>query len=148
MPLEDGETVIGRIVKVTEQGLVVSLSDEKTGIVPASTSLSIETMMEQFSSDMQVHVVVGVQNENGSYALSIQQKPVDAEVEQFDQEFTRLNHVLTTRSSLVTPKDSSPDGPSIEERIEEWIAKAERGLAHLHKNRGKRLSEEFYNNKQ
>lgn len=148
MSLETGETVIGRIVKVTERGLVVSLSDENTGIVPACASLSIETMMERFSSGAQVRVLVGVQGENGSYALSIQQKPVDADVAEFDQEFARLNHVLTNCSSRTTTADSSPETPSIEEKIEEWIAKAERGLARLHKNRGKRLSEEFYNNKQ
>jgi len=149
MSLETGETVIGRVVEVTERGLVVSLSDENIGIVPACASLSIETMMERFSSGAQVRVLVGVQGENGSYALSIQQKPVDADVAEFDQEFARLNHQLTNYSShTITPVHSSPEPPSIEERMKEWIAKAEKGLARLHKSRGKRLSEEFYNNKQ
>ena len=148
MSFEIGETVTGRIVKVTERGLVVSLSDENIGIVPTCASLSIETMMERFSSGAQVCVLVGVQGEDGNYALSIQQKPMDADVAEFDQEFARLNHELTNYSSHTTPTDSTVESPSIEEKIEEWIAKAEKGLARLHKSRGKRLSEEFYNNKQ
>jgi len=148
MSFETGETVTGRIVEVTERGLVVALSDENIGIVPISASLSVETMMERFSSGVQVYVLVGVQGEDGNYALSIQQKPMDADVAEFDQEFARLNHELTNYSSHTTPTDSTVESPSIEEKIEEWIAKAEKGLARLHKNRGKRLSEEFYNNKQ
>ena len=148
MSLETGETVTGRIVKVTERGLVVSLSDENIGIVPTCASLSVETMMERFSSGAQVYVLVGVQGEDGNYALSIQQKPMDADVAEFDQEFARLNHELTNYSSRTTPTHSTVESPSIEEKIDEWIAKAEKGLARLHKSRGKRLSEEFYNNKQ
>ncbi len=148
MSFETGETVTGRIVEVTERGLVVALSDENIGIVPTSASLSVETMMERFSSGVQVYVLVGVQGEDGNYALSIQQKPMDADVAEFDQEFARLNHELTNYSSHTTPTDSTVESPSIEEKIEEWIAKAEKGLARLHKSRGKRLSEEFYNNKQ
>ena len=148
MALETGKTVIGKIVKVSERGLVVSLADDSIGIVPVSASLSIETMMERFSSGGQVRVLIGAQDESGSYALSVEQQPVDPDGAEFDQEFTRLNHELTNYSSPhTTPHNSSPQGPSIEERIEEWIVKAEQGLARLRKNRGKRLSEEFYNSK-
>ena len=146
MPLEIGETVIGRVDKVTERGLVVLLSDENTGIVHASASLSIETMMEQFSSGAQVRVSLGVQEEDGSYSLSIEQEALDASIVQFDQEFAQMNHALTNYSPHARTTSSLPDGPSIEERIEEWILKAEKSLARLHKNRGKRLNEEFYNN--
>ncbi len=149
MALETEKTVIGKIVKVSERGLVVSLSDDGIGIVPVSASLSVETMMERFSSGAQVRVLIGAQDESGSYTLSIEQKPMDADGAEFDQEFARLNHKLTNYSSpQTTPPDSSSEGPSIEERMEEWIAKAEQGLARLRKNRGKRLSEEFYNNKE
>ena len=147
MPLETGKTVIGRVDKVTERGLVVLLSDENTGIVHASASLSIETMMERFSSGTQVHVSIGVPDENGSYALTIEQKPPDAGVAEFDQEFAQMNHVLTNYSPHVRVTGSSPESPSIEERIEAWIVKAEKGLVRLRRNRGKRLNEEFYNNK-
>ncbi len=148
MALETGKTVVGKILKVSEKGLVVSLSDDGIGIVPISASLSIETMMERFSSGAQVRVSIGTQDESGSYALSVEQQPVDVDGVEFDQEFARLNHKLTNYSSPhIAPPDSSSKGPSIEERMEEWIVKAEQGLARLRKNRGKRLSEEFYNNK-
>ena len=148
MPLETGETVIGTVAEVTERGLVVSLSDENIGIVHASASLSIETMMERFSSGAQVRVSIGVRDESGRYVLFMQQKPPDADVAEFDQEFAQMNHVLTNYSPHVRAPGSSPGGPSIEERMQAWIAKAEHGLARLRKNRGKRLSEEFYNNKE
>jgi len=148
MPLEIGKTVIGRIVEVSERGLVVSLADEEIGIVHTSASLSIETMMERFSSGAQVRVSIGVQEADGRYALSIEQQPADANTAEFDKEFDRLNHELTNYSSRIIPTKSAAESPSIEERMEEWIAKAEQGLARLRKNRGKRLSEEFYNNKQ
>ena len=147
MPLETGKTVIGRIVEVTERGLVVSLSDKDTGIVPASASLSLEAMMERISSGAEIRVLVGIQDENGSYALSIEQKVSDADALKFDREFAELNNVLTNHTSHSAAPPPSPSEPSIEERMEEWIARAEEGLARLRKNRGKRLSEEFYNNK-
>lgn len=148
MPLEIGKTVTGKIVEVSERGLVVSLADEEIGIVHASASLSIETMMERFSSGAEVRVSVGVQEDDGWYALHIEKQPVDANTAEFEKEFARLNHELTNYSSHVTPRKPSVEPPSIEERMEEWIAKAEEGLARLRKNRGKRLSWEFYNNKQ
>jgi len=123
----------------------VSLADEEIGIVHASASLSLETMMERFSSGAEVRVSIGVQEEDGRYVLHIEKQPTDANTAKFDKEFARLNHELTTYSSHVTPRKSSVQPPSIEERIEEWIAKAEQGLARLRKNRGKRLSGEFYN---
>jgi predicted RNA-binding protein with RPS1 domain len=146
MPLEAGKTVIGRIVEVTERGLVVSLSDEDTGIVPASASLSLEAMMERFSSGAEIRVLVGIQDEDGAYALSIEQRVPDADALKFDQEFAKLNHVLTNHTSRSPARPAPSNEPSIEERMEDWIARAEEGLARLRKNRGKRLSEEFYNN--
>lgn len=155
MSFEIGKTVTGKIVEITERGLVVSLSEEDMGLVPASASLSLEAMMERFSSGAQVEVLVGVQSEDGSYALSIEQRPMKADASKFDQEFAKLHEVLTnhTPSSAARTNTarrnavhtSSKEGASIEERMEAWIAKAEKGLARLRKNRGKRLSEEFYN---
>lgn len=148
MPLEIGKTVTGKTVKVTERGLVVSLADDHIGIVPVSASLSVETMIERFSPDTVVRVVIGVQNDDGNYVLAIERQPVDRNATEFEKEFTRLNHELTNYSSHPAPTRPTLESPSIEEKIEAWIAKAEKGLARLRKNRGKRLSEEFYNNKQ
>jgi len=147
MSLEIGKTVVGRIVEVSEKGLVVSLTDEEIGIVHASALLSIDKMMERFASGTQVRVSIGVQQNDGSYELSIEQQSGDSNIGEFDKEFARLNHELTNYSSHSTPTRPTEEFPSIEERMEEWIAKAEHGLARLRKNRGKRLSEEFYNNK-
>ena len=146
MSLEIGKTVIGRIVEVSEKGLIVSLTNKEMGVVHTSASLSIETMMERFSSGAEVHVLIGVQEDDGRYALSIEQHIVEPNTGQFDKEFARLNHELTNYSSHIVPAEPTAESPSIEERMEEWIAKAEEGLARLRKNRGKRLSEEFYNN--
>ena len=155
MPFEIGKAVIGKIVEVTERGLVVSLSDQDRGLVPVSASLSLEAMMERFSSGAEVRVLIGARGDDGSYSLSIEEKQMGKAPSKFDQEFARLNEVLTNHTPSSAARNgatggsaadaSSKEEASIEERMKEWIAKAEQGLARLRKNRGKRLSDEFYN---
>ncbi|MCD6136700.1 hypothetical protein J7J63_08330 [Candidatus Bipolaricaulota bacterium] len=154
MPFEIGKTIIGKIVEVTERGLIVSLSDRDRGLVPASASLSLEAMMEQFSSGAQVRVLIAAKRDDGSYSLSIAERQMGKAPNKFDQEFARLNEVLTNHTPSSAARNGATGGSaarsspkeeaSIEERMKEWIAKAEQGLARLRKNRGKRLSDEFY----
>jgi predicted RNA-binding protein with RPS1 domain len=146
MPLEAGKRVIGKILDVTDKGLVVSLSDEERGLVPVCASFSLEEM-RRFQLGGEIRVTVGLLDEQGSYVLAVEDRPADSSASKFDQEFNKLNYVLTNNTPRVKGNDVKVEMPSIEERMEAWISKAEKRLSRLRKNRGKRLSEEFYNNK-
>lgn len=146
MPLEAGKRVIGKVLNVTDKGLLVSLSEEERGIVPVSDCLPLEAI-GRFQPGVQVRVTVVVQDEQGSYILAIEEKPLDNEISKFDKEFNELNYVLTNHTPHIKGRDVTTVESSIEEKMEAWIGKADEGLSKLRKNRGKRLSEEFYNNK-
>ncbi len=146
MSLEAGKRIIGKVLDVTDKGLLVSLSEEERGIVPVSDCLPVEAI-RSFQPGRQVRVTVVVPDGQGSYILAIEENLIDSKVSKFDKEFNELNYVLTNHTPRIKEKDVSVDEPSIEERMEAWIGKAEESLNKLRKNRGKRLSEEFYNNK-
>jgi predicted RNA-binding protein with RPS1 domain len=146
MPLEAGKIVVGKVLDVTDKGLVVSLSEEDRGVVPVSEGLPVEAI-QCFQPGGQIRVRVVVADKLGSYILAIEEKPSDSRLSKFDQEFNELNYVLTNHTPHVKGQKVTVEQPSIEERMEAWISKAEEVLSKLRKNRAKRLSEEFYNNK-
>ncbi len=126
-----------------EQGVVVLLDNETTGLIPVSASLSLATMQERFSSGAEVCVYIAASRTEGEHAFSLSPAARDEAVAEFDREFDRLNHVLTNCSSRVETPRSPVEKTSVEEQIEEWIDEVEDGLGRLRKHRGKRLSEEF-----
>jgi len=134
MQLEVGATLSGEVVKVSPDGVLVSLPEGQIGLVPVSDSLPLETMRAQFYSGAHVMVKIVVQGKDDRFTLSS-----DA----FDREFHRLNHVLTNRPSKITLARTQRDR-LVEECIEDWIGQVEVGLSRIRKHRGKRLSEEFY----
>ena len=143
MQLEVGATLSGEVVKVSPDGVLVSLPEGQIGLVPVSDSLPLETMRAQFYSGTHVMVKIVAQGKDDRFTLSIlssqEEKPSDA----FDREFHRLNHVLTNRPSKITLAGTQRDR-LVEECIEDWIGQVEVGLSRIRKHRGKRLSEEFY----
>lgn len=115
--------------------------------MPVSASLPLEAI-RCFRPGSQILVTIGMQDEQGSYILAVEQKvKQDTGAIKFDQEFKQLNYVLTNHTPHVKNKHDKREEPSIEEKMETWIGKAEKCLSQLRKNRGKRLSEQFYNNK-
>jgi predicted RNA-binding protein with RPS1 domain len=143
MPLEVGATLSGEIVKVSPDGVLVSLLEGQIGLVPVSDYLSLETMHAQLHPGTHVMVKVVGQGKGDRFTLSILSLQEEKSSDAFDREFHRLNHVLTNRSSKVTLAGTQRDR-LVEERIEDWVGQVEVGLSRIRKHRGKRLSEEFY----
>ncbi|MCD5415816.1 hypothetical protein LR032_01725 [Candidatus Bipolaricaulota bacterium] len=146
MPLEIGATLAGNVVEVTGEGLLVSLDDDTSGLVPTSISLPLAAMEARFSPGMSVAIEIVASGENGRYILCCVPTSESEEVSSFDREFHRLNHVLTHCS--VPQQEPVRDSPAVvEEKIEAWIAEVEKGLSQLRKHRGARLSQDFYSKK-
>lgn len=141
MPLEIGATVSGTVIEVTAQGLLVSLPNGQTGLVPVGASLTLEAMQARFSPGRETSFRVMAMTEGQPLTLELPTTEKEAETP-FDQEFHRLNHALTNRSvgSRYEPRSAS----SVEQNLEAWVGQAGQGLARLRKHRGERLSEEFY----
>lgn len=126
-----------------EQGVVVLLDNETTGLIPVSASLSFATMQERFLAGAEICVYISASRTDGEHAFALSPAARDEAVAAFDREFDQLNHVLTNCSSRVEAPRSPIEKTSVEEQIEEWIDEVEDGLGRLRKHRGKRLSEEF-----
>ena len=137
MSLEIGSTVSGKVIKISAEGVLVSLPEGNTGLIPAS-----QCTATAFTVGELVLARIITQGKEDRFELSIISARVEASVDPFEKEFHRLNNVLNTH----TPQPTVPRRerePMLEERLEAWIKEVETGLARLRKHRGKRLNETF-----
>lgn len=141
MTLEVGATVTGKVIRIIAEGILVSLPEGETGLIPATQDVG------RFSVGKMIAVEVIAPEKEGRFGLAVVSDHVEvATVDQFEQDVDRLNHVLKlhTPQAEVRPRTREP---LWEERLERWITHVSQGLSHLRKHRGKRLNETFYNGK-
>ncbi len=140
MTLEVGATVTGKVIKIIAEGVLVSLPDGKTGLIPVTQG----TGRSYFSAGEVIITRITTPEAEGRFELALvsaemSSKPAD----RFEQEVSRLNHVLKLHSPQAEVRPRTRE-PLWEEQLEKWITSVDRGLSHLRKHRGKRLNETFY----
>ncbi len=135
MALEIGSTVSGKVIRISTEGVFVSLPEGNTGFIPAARTGAAFSVGETIIARI-------VTRSEGGFELAVISARVEMSTDPFEKEFHRLNHVLQTHA----PQPAVPRGerdPLLEERLEEWIKNVEAGLIRLRKHRGKRLNETF-----
>lgn len=138
--LEIGATVSGKIIRVTSEGILVSLPGGNTGVLSVDLpSVDVEND-ERFRVDASVNVQIVSKEANKHFRLVqvfLQEttNPDDA----FDKEFHRLRDMLADGPVKPTATVRHRPEEPFEESLKDWIRRVEVSLPLFHKNRSKRL---------
>lgn len=139
MTLEVGATVAGKVIRIVAEGILVSLPEGKTGLIPVTQGEG----RSYFSVGEMVMTQITTREENGRFGLTVVSERVsDKTADQFDQEVDRLNHVLKLRNPRLVAHPRTRE-PLWEEQLEAWVTHVEQGLSHLREHRRRRLNETF-----
>ncbi len=139
MGLEVGTTVAGKVIRIVAEGILVSLPEGKTGLIPLTQGEG----QSYFSVGEMVMTQITAREENGRFGLTVVSGRVsDKPTDQFDQEVDRLNHVLKLRNPQLAVRPRTR-APLWEEQLEAWVTQVEQGLSHLREHRRRRLNEAF-----
>lgn len=144
MVLEIGRVVPGEITEQDASSFRVRLPNGQIAVV-AETDPSMDVCDLQIGHRVRVKVLAYDVEQQARVLLLSAHQPQDNDL--FDQRFTELSQALTSHSpSSQTQRDHGEDRcePFIEERLKQWMSKADRDLTRLRKHRSKRLSKELY----
>lgn len=138
--LEIGATVSGKIIRVTPEGILVSLPGGNTGVLSVDLpGVDVEND-ERFRADAVVNVQIVSKEANKRFRLAQvfsqeTARPDDA----FDKEFHRLRNMLANGPVKTTATVRHQPEEPFEESLKDWIQRVETSLPFFHKNRSKRL---------
>ncbi|MBN1858350.1 S1 RNA-binding domain-containing protein [Candidatus Bipolaricaulota bacterium] len=144
MVLEIGRVVTGEITEQDASNLRVRLPNGQIAVV-AESDPSSDLCDLQVGYRVRVRVLAYDAEQQARVLLLSAHQPQDDDL--FDQRFTELNRALTSHAPCAQPqhdRDCAPREPFIEERLKQWMQKADSDLSRLRKHRSKRLSKELY----
>jgi hypothetical protein len=140
-PGERPELVDGEIVAIEGDRIRVRLGSGVTGFAaPADGTTPVGVRVGS-------HATFRIESSdpNGAPRLAFAASPEGTETdESFDREVVRLHNALANHSPTNSARPAEHEDPG-EEQIQQWIGHVDKSLTRLHKNRAKRLNEEFYN---
>ena len=124
----------GEVVELADSGAYIRLDDGRRGLLPKAAPELRVGFRSTFSIESS--------REDGALILSIT-TPSVAEVppHSFDREFDRLHDALANHSPQSVRPRVHADALG-EKRIEEWMERVNKTVAHLRKRRAKRLNEQ------
>ncbi len=144
MVLEIGRIVPGEITEQDASNFRVRLPNGQIAVV-AERDPSADLSLLQVGHRVRVKVLAYDVDQQARVLLLSAHRPSDNDL--FDQRFTELNQALTSHSPCPqTPHERRDDHwePFIEERLKQWMSKADHDLTRLRRHRSKRLSKELY----
>jgi predicted RNA-binding protein with RPS1 domain len=141
MAFEIGSSVTGEVSAIVAEGVIVVLSEGRTGFASTPAGAGTREGSPLRVGD-RVTARILAHGPEGRFELVIlphEERPADA----FDREFHRLKSVLKGRSSKLASARASRERLP-EEEVEKWVAQSEAGLSRLRDHRAQRLAEAFY----
>ena len=134
---EIGAIVSGKIIRVTQEGILVSLPDENTGVLSIDPpDIDVEND-PRFCIDAVVKVQIVSQEADKRFRLV--QIPPESSGDAFDEEFHRLRDVLTNGPVRTTVTTKQQSDEPFEESLKDWVRRVEASLPLFHTHRSKRL---------
>jgi len=144
MVLEIGRVVPGEITEQDASSFRVRLPNGQIAVV-AERDPSTDLADLQVGRRVRVKVLAYDVEQQARVLLLSAHQPQSNDL--FDQRFTELNQALTSHSPCTTTqrdRGHDPCEPFIEERLKQWMSKADRDLTRLRKHRSRRLGKELY----
>ena len=135
--LEIGAIVPGKIIRVSQEGILVSLPGGNKGLLSADLAAIDVENDHRFHIDAVVKVQI-VSQEADKY-FRVAQIPPESTGDAFDEEFHRLRNVLANGPVRTTATTKQQPGESFEESLKDWVRRVEASFLLFHKHRSKRL---------
>ena len=135
--LEIGAIVSGKIIRVTQEGILVSLPGGNKGLL----SVDLPVIDVETDQRFQVNAIVKVRivSQEADKHFRLAQIPPESTGDTFDEEFHRLRDVLANGPVRTTATTKQQPGEPFEESLKDWARRVEAGLSLFHKHRSKRL---------
>ena len=134
------KTLAGEIVGLEEERVRVRL---ETGVIGFLSGIEKDVIQSSFQLGRRGTFQIAQCDENGETLLSFVSIQGSEEPRSFEHDVDRLQNALNHH--LSGPIARAEVIPTLDEqRIQQWLNRAEKSLEKLRRNRAKRLDEEFY----